>query len=144
MNKLLTGVSLVTLLAIGPAIAQTKSPDPSVNNAPTITAPAPGAGSGSAAMPSATQTATGQWRASNLLNSSIRNAANETVGDINDLLVDNSGKVTSVIVGVGGFLGIGERNVAVTFDQLQFSRDANNKVVITGNMLPMSSGTGVS
>jgi sporulation protein YlmC with PRC-barrel domain len=76
----------------------------------------------------------GEWRASRLIGQTIRNAANESIGDINDLMVDKSGKVTAVIVGVGGFLGIGEKNVSVPFEKVSFSRDANNAVTATASL----------
>ncbi len=50
----------------------------------------------------------------------VYNDANERLGSINDLLMDSSGKVSKAVIGVGGFLGIGESDVAVNFDQLKF------------------------
>jgi PRC-barrel domain len=47
---------------------------------------------------------------------SVYNDSNEKIGDINDVILDKSGKATNVILGVGGFLGMGEHYVAVTFD----------------------------
>ena len=44
----------------------------------------------------------------------------EHIGDINNLVVGDSGDVEAVVIGVGGFLGIGEKNVAVPMDQLEF------------------------
>jgi hypothetical protein len=52
------------------------------------------------------------------------------VGDINDILIDSNGKVAGVIVGVGGFLGMGEKDVSLTFDQLTFASDANDPLVV--------------
>lgn len=75
----------------------------------------------------------GQWRTSRLIGQVVRNGANETIGDINDFIVDNTGKITSVVVGVGGFLGMGEKIVALTFDQLSISRDSNNSLVVMAN-----------
>ena len=49
------------------------------------------------------------------------------IGEIMDVLVDKSGKVTSVIVGVGGFLGVDEKDVAVPFDAIQITNKNNNK-----------------
>ena len=46
------------------------------------------------------------------------NEANEKIGDVNDVIFDRSGKVSNVILGVGGFLGLGEHYVAVPFDKL--------------------------
>jgi hypothetical protein len=70
------------------------------------------------------------WRASNLIGSSIRNAANEPIGDINDLLIGADGEVSAVVVGVGGFLGIGEKNVALPFNELSFSKNENGNTVV--------------
>ena len=46
------------------------------------------------------------------------NEANEKIGDVNDVILDRSGKVSNVILGVGGVLGLGEHYVAVPFDKL--------------------------
>jgi sporulation protein YlmC with PRC-barrel domain len=66
-----------------------------------------------------TQEQPGQWRASKLEGLDIYNQNNEKIGDISELLVDSSGKIQAVVVGVGGFLGIGERDVAIPFDQIK-------------------------
>ena len=50
------------------------------------------------------------------------NEANENVDDINEVILDRSGKVANVILGVGGVLGLGEHYVAVAFDKLVTSR----------------------
>ena len=50
----------------------------------------------------------GEWRASKLAGVDVYNEANEKIGDINDVILDRSGKVANVILGVGGFLGLGE------------------------------------
>jgi sporulation protein YlmC with PRC-barrel domain len=62
----------------------------------------------------------GEWRASKLVGVKVYNDANETIGDINEVILDRSGKVANVILGVGGFLGIGEHYVAVAFDKLKW------------------------
>jgi len=49
----------------------------------------------------------------------------EHIGDVNDLVVDQNGDIAAVIIGVGGFLGIGEKNVAVNYSELQWSTDDN-------------------
>jgi sporulation protein YlmC with PRC-barrel domain len=66
----------------------------------------------------ATMHKVGEWRASKLAGVNVYNDANEKIGDINDVILDRSGKVANVILGVGGFLGLGEHNVAVAFDKL--------------------------
>jgi sporulation protein YlmC with PRC-barrel domain len=62
----------------------------------------------------------GQWRASKLVGLNIYNDNNESVGSINDLLTDKSGNIKAVIIGVGGFLGVGEHLVAVPLDKIKF------------------------
>jgi sporulation protein YlmC with PRC-barrel domain len=62
----------------------------------------------------------GEWRASKLSGVAVYNEANEKIGDINDVILDKSGKATNVILGVGGFLGMGEHYVVVKFDQLKW------------------------
>lgn len=60
------------------------------------------------------------WRASKLIGLNVYNEANEKLGDINELLVDKSGKINAVVIGIGGFLGMGEHDIAVSMDQLKF------------------------
>lgn len=69
------------------------------------------------------QTASGrnEWQASKLIHMNVYNDQNEKIGDIKELLIDKNGKIQAVAVGVGGFLGAGERDVAVKFDQLKWS-----------------------
>lgn len=59
-------------------------------------------------------------RASKLIGAAVRNDANESIGDINEIILDKDGKVAAVVVGVGGFLGMGEREVALEFKSLRF------------------------
>jgi sporulation protein YlmC with PRC-barrel domain len=69
---------------------------------------------------SATTHKEGEWRASKVVHVDVYNEANEKIGDINDVILDRSGKVANVILGVGGVLGLGERYVAVAFDKLKW------------------------
>jgi hypothetical protein len=50
----------------------------------------------------------------------VYNEQNDKIGDIKELLMDKSGKIDTVAIGVGGFLGVGEHDVAVKFDQLKW------------------------
>ena len=63
----------------------------------------------------------------------IGNAKNETIGDTDNLISDNSGKIIAVVIGVGGFLGLGEKEVAVRFEDLELSRDENHDVKVMAN-----------
>src|ERR1700682_1873365 len=69
---------------------------------------------------SATMHKEGEWRASKLAGVDVYNEANEKIGDINDVILDKSGKAEKVILGVGGFLGMGEHLVAVPFDKIKW------------------------
>jgi sporulation protein YlmC with PRC-barrel domain len=62
----------------------------------------------------------GDWRASKVVGLSVYNDNNENVGSINDLLVDKNGKIQAVVIGVGGFLGVGSHLVAVPFEKVKF------------------------
>ena len=81
----------------------------------------------------------GDWRASKLAGLNVYNDANESVGSINDLLTDKTGNIKAVVIGVGGFLGVGEHLVAVPFDKVKF---VNDPVAYTG--AAGASNTGVA
>lgn len=76
-----------------------------------------------------TTSASGEWRASKMAGVKIYNEANENIGSINDLLMDKSGAVKIAVIGVGGFLGMGEHLVAVPYEKLKF---VNEAVAYTG------------
>jgi sporulation protein YlmC with PRC-barrel domain len=104
------------LLMSSAALAQTASPSP----APTGTV---------VTATTTTVTATswmsheapGQWRASKLKGLNVYNNDKEKIGDISELIVDQAGKVQAVVVGAGGFLGLGEHDVAVPYNQITWS-----------------------
>jgi hypothetical protein len=60
------------------------------------------------------------WMTGALIGRSVTNSQGETLGDINDIIIDEQGKVVAVIIGVGGFLGLGEKNVGVRYTSLKF------------------------
>jgi sporulation protein YlmC with PRC-barrel domain len=74
------------------------------------------------------------WLASDLLGRAVVNANNETIGDVDNLVTDENGKIIAVVIGAGGFLGLGEKEVAVRFEDLELSRDENNKVTVMANI----------
>ena len=81
----------------------------------------------------------GSWRASKLVGLSVYNDKNESVGSINDMLADKNGKIVAVVIGVGGFLGVGEHLVAVPFEKVKFSTEP---VAYTGAANAPASGAG--
>ena len=82
--------------------------------------PAPSASPPPAAQTTSPMAAAGQWRASKLVGLNVYNDQNEKLGDINEILLDQSGKTTGVVIGVGGFLGLGQHEILVTMDKLKF------------------------
>jgi sporulation protein YlmC with PRC-barrel domain len=71
----------------------------------------------------------GNWRASKVVGLNVYNDQNESIGSINDLLMDKSGNVKAAVISVGGFLGVGSRLVALPYEKLKFS---NEPVSYTG------------
>ena len=72
------------------------------------------------AAPDTSSSFQGTWRASKLVGLSVYNESNESVGSISDLLTDKGGSIKAVVIGVGGFLGVGEHLVAVPLDKIKF------------------------
>jgi sporulation protein YlmC with PRC-barrel domain len=73
----------------------------------------------------------GQWLASRFVGQAVTNQAGQNIGDINDLLFDKAGRISTAVIGVGGFLGMGEKSVAISFGSLTFTADATGKRVVT-------------
>jgi sporulation protein YlmC with PRC-barrel domain len=68
------------------------------------------------------------WLASEIIGERIYNSTAEdaeTIGEVNDFVLDHNGEIGAIIVGVGGFLGIGQKNVAVSWEDLELVIDAN-------------------
>jgi hypothetical protein len=73
-------------------------------------------------------------RASKLIGISVTNDAKETIGSINEVVLGRDGKVVAVVIGVGGFLGIGEREVGINYGALRLSHDSSGKLIATFNV----------
>ena len=67
--------------------------------------------------------------ANDLINTTVYDADNQNVGDVGDVIVTKDGKIDAVVVDVGGFLGIGEKPVAIAFEDLQITKDENGNLV---------------
>ena len=61
---------------------------------------------------------------------SVYDNSDNKIGDVNDLLVGNNGKIEAVIIGVGGLLGIGEKNVAVAFSSLKIAEKNGSRYLV--------------
>jgi sporulation protein YlmC with PRC-barrel domain len=94
--------------------------------AQTTTAPQ----SGTSAVPM-NQAASGQWRASKLIGVDVYNNQNEKLGEISELIMTSNGQIAGAIIGVGGFLGMGERDVMVPLNQLRFTNEGTTGAAAT-------------
>ena len=66
-----------------------------------------------------------------LIGAKVHNAAKETVGSVEDVYLDAKGAVESVVVSVGGFLGVGAKDVAVKWSDLKVGRDGKDLMLTT-------------
>ena len=144
MKKTLSTMAAAAMLmastAIAPAFAQTAAPStpapaqpaapadpakPMDNNA---AAPAAGDTAANAASSGSylTEQSETQISANDYIGKSVYNAENESIGDVNDLIIEENGGVVAAVIGVGGFLGIGEKNVAVPMDKIDMAQDTEN------------------
>jgi PRC-barrel domain len=116
--------------AICAAVAQTMAPP-----SPTVTAPAPAAITdvfyAGAWSPM-------HWRASEAIGQPVYNRADERVGEVKELLIDGDGRVLAAVVGVGGFLGLGERDVAISYQAFRMTRNADGKARLVVDMTKQS------
>src|ERR1700756_505418 len=82
------------------------------------------------------------WRTSKVVGLNVYNDKNETVGSINELLMDKSGNIKAAVLSVGGFLGIGSHSVAVPFAQLKFSPEPIAYTTSSNTGAPGGGGAG--
>ncbi|MBS7698412.1 MULTISPECIES: PRC-barrel domain-containing protein [unclassified Chelatococcus] len=137
MKRVTLATALLAAVAAGPALAQnatnpsTTAPGsnppaaapaaPMVPNATTSAPAAPGAG----AVTYISQQTDNQLLGSKLIGASVVGNEDASIGEIEDLLIAKTGAVEGVVVGVGGFLGLGQKNVAVPMTALQMTPDGN-------------------
>ena len=115
MKSIIAGLAGTALLT---TVAFAQSPTATTDKAPTA-----------ATATTTSTTASGQWRTSKMDGLKVYNEANENIGTINDLLMDKNGDIKIAVIGVGGFLGLGEHLVAVPYEKLKF---VNEAVAYTG------------
>ena len=101
VSKLIAAAFLATAVMTGIASAQTNT------------------GSKDTASTSATMQKD-EYSAYKLVGINVYNQGNEKIGEVKDILLEKSGKAEKVILSVGGFLGLGERYVAVPYDQIKW------------------------
>ena len=130
MSKTILAAALC-LATITPVLAQAPSTAP----APTTPMQSPSTAPNTSATSITSTTMSGSetflpaqkasdWRASKLIGTAIMGPDNTKIGDVNDVLLDNNGNAHAVVIGVGGFLGVGEKDVAVPFNKLSITPTA--------------------
>lgn len=159
MTSKLATLTAAAALALAPAVAFAQSPAPEATTPPAASPVQPDAGNPQApasempatttttpgtTAPAASATATpatpkfvsvqssGQWLGSDLTGTEVVTANDEKLGSISDVIVERDGSIVAVVIDVGGFLGIGAKPVAVSFDSLTATpTDKGEKVVVS-------------
>jgi sporulation protein YlmC with PRC-barrel domain len=129
-STLLIGGLLASVMVL-PALAQGNPPAPAPAAKPAVTTMAP----------ATSATLSGEWRASKLIGVNVYNDQNEKLGDISEILLDKSGKVDGVVIGVGGFLGMGQHDIKVDMAKLKF---VNEPVRTSSTTTTTTTGAGTA
>src|SRR5215510_5997173 len=140
MRKVVYGALLASTMLV-PAFAQTNPPPSSTPSAQPSTPPATSSSSSATVAPKAQGD---MWRSSKLIGLNVYNDQNEKLGDISEILLDKSGKVDGVVIGVGGFLGMGKHDILVKMDKLKFVDEPVKTTTSTSSTSTTGSGAGGS
>ena len=127
MKKLISCTTLALLLATGSAFAADTAAQPDKMATPAEQMAPARATDMMATLPG------GALPISDYYNQAVYDNRDNKVGDVNDLLLDNGGKINAVIIGVGGFLGVGEKNVAVPFSSLKVAEKNGSRYLVLGD-----------
>jgi len=123
MRVLLVPTAILGLAGL-PALAQQQAESPP----PPAAAPGTGAAPAEAPEPVPEQ-AEHQVRAESLLGVDVSNGQ-DTIGEVADLIVTQDGRVEAIVVGVGGFLGVGEKSVALAWDTIRLAEQDGERVIL--------------
>jgi hypothetical protein len=113
----------LALIAGGFAMAQNQAAAPLGDKIPVVPAPVLG--------PVSDFNAVGDMSGSALLGAAVRDNARETIGKVEEVYVSPNGEIKSVVLSIGGFLGIGSRYVLMSWNDLKFHRENDRLVLIT-------------
>jgi sporulation protein YlmC with PRC-barrel domain len=81
-----------------------------------------------------------QWRASKLVGVSVMGADQKKIGKIGDVLMDHDGNAQVIVVGVGGFLGIGAKDVGIPFKTMQWRTEGRTVATNTPSVTNPAGG----
>jgi sporulation protein YlmC with PRC-barrel domain len=118
-SHLVSGLVAAALLSSAAIAQTTKNPPPTAKTeqaAPKLSSP--------------------HWRSSKMIGLNVYNEQNEKLGDINEILLDKEGKVLGYVVGVGGFLGMGEHDILVEPSKIKFVNEARRTQTSANNPPP--------
>jgi sporulation protein YlmC with PRC-barrel domain len=124
MKKLVPCTALALLLATGSAFAADTAATPGMTMTPPEQMAPARATDMMANLPG------GALPISDYYNQTVYDNRDNKIGDVNDLLLDKDGKINAVIIGVGGFLGVGEKNVAVPFSSLKVAEKDGSRYLV--------------
>jgi sporulation protein YlmC with PRC-barrel domain len=127
---MLKSIVLAAFLTCG-AISAYAQTTPTQPTSPSPGAPAPATAPTERTVSTGDFNASGDMAASALIGTRVRNANKESIGKIDDIYLDKDAKVTVVVVSVGGFLGVGSKDVAVKWSDLTFGQDDTSVVLTT-------------
>ena len=156
-NKIVT-LTAIAALSLAPTLAMAQSPTPETTTPPAASPSTPDAASPQAPAsempnaPSATPTeapnttatnttvpttpkfvsaqASGQWLGSDIIGTEVVTSTDEKLGSISDVVLERDGTVIAAVIDVGGFLGIGAKSVAVSFDSLTATPTENGEKIV--------------
>jgi sporulation protein YlmC with PRC-barrel domain len=124
----------LTATAIAFAVATSAVASAQTSGTQTPAQQAPSGGEMATGVGTMTQQAAGDVMAEKIIGTNVRNPQNENIGSVNDLVIDQDGRVKAAILSVGGFLGLGAKKVAVPWSELQIRTDDSHDLALAINM----------
>lgn len=122
-SSLRRAIMAATLAAPGLALAQAPAQPPAQAPARTTPASPPTVASPPTTAVTTPMPAAGARRASQIIGANVINEENRGVGEVHDLMVDTGGGATIAVLSVGGFLGMGERYIAIPLSDLRWNSE---------------------
>lgn len=136
LTTVAAGAVFATASVLSPAAFAQTATQPSATAPATTTTPATtdAAGGAAASTPTGsylTEQSPDQVSANTYIGQSVYNGANESIGSVSDLIMQKQGGIVAAVVGVGGFLGIGAKNVAVPIANISVAQNKDGTVRLT-------------
>jgi hypothetical protein len=121
IKRTLTATAIAAALAV-PAFAQQPTANPGTAS--------PTSAQQSSQSPGFVQSQSdNEWRGSKLIGASVYGPDNASIGEISDVIIGGDGSIKAAVIGVGGFLGVGQKDVAVPFNALNVTRSTDSSAI---------------